>query len=63
MPEVRELGWMQEVERVMQPVIGLVLLVTFVTGAVFGVLLGYGWGREDAVRYISRRRRKEQCKQ
>jgi len=63
MPEVRELGWMQEVERVMQPVIGLVLLVTFVTGAVFGVLLGYSWGREDAVRYISRRRRKEQCKQ
>ena len=63
MPEVRELGWMQEVERVMQPAVGLVLLVTFVTGLVFGALVGYGWGRDDAAREIKRRRREGQCRQ
>ena len=61
LPEVRKLGWMQEVERVMQPAVGIILLVTFVTGFIVGALLGYGCGREDAVKDIRRRRREEQC--
>ena len=61
LPEVRKLGWMQEVERVMQPAVGLVLLVTFVTGFIVGTLLGYCWGRDDAAKDIGRRRREGQC--
>lgn len=42
----------------MQPAVGIVMLVTFATGAVFGVLLGYGWGYDDAAK--KRRRRLHQ---
>ena len=45
----------------MQPAVGIILLVTFVTGFIVGALLGYGWGREDAVKDIRRRGREGQC--
>lgn len=34
----------------MQPAVGIILIVVFGTALVFGILLGYGWGREDALK-------------
>lgn len=37
------------------------MLAVFAAGFIVGALLGYGWGRDDAVKDIRRRRREEQC--
>jgi len=59
MSEVRKLGGLQEVERVMQPAVGIIMLIVFATGFIVGVLLGYGWGREDALKEHRRQLRNQ----